>query len=615
MLEGQPPVQQQVQPVPEAAEQPVQQSTTPAPRAKRKTGTTAGSSADARRREANRLAAERSRNRQHEKIIALEMAVQALGDENLKLKEEIERLEGREEGGASQDMPTGEQTATTVADVEAATAAAINAADSQNQQGNLLAALLSSSGSNIDELTATLDPESEQSWMRGVESLFKDEVDVSGRLGELAAVAAGQEGDGNIDQSSQGQTPTGDALSEGSRSRGGSVYGGTMPALATSTASAVAVAINTEMEKLLREDTAKTKAAIARVERELMRARGQPVYEDGANDDSIPLPATIPKDILEADSQALLTKSEEIKNEMAKAESEAAVLREVVSRMRAARSEDQQKVDGLVSELKELEMDGGEREREQIAGLLRGLRAHVTTRMNAPGVSASNTMTCGRKLTNSQNDFNAGPLMTPFASPATARRKRGRPPKQAALPAKYVYSLMYSSPIQSPGGSPEASGEASGTSSTRGTRSFSRGRSRLANEIRLDNEAGPSNTVDSTQATAHDDYLLSHLTQAADGSRDAQLPLDSTSFAAFLPPSPHDQAVAQSQPATMEHALTAPTQTEEVAQEPNILSRLRRGPPGSCEVCGRTHTSVWRKLTFHGEDLKVCNGECILLCV
>lgn len=387
VLENQAAVQQHVQEVPEAAEQPVQPAPTPAPRGKRKSAAAStGSSADARRREANRLAAERSRNRQHEKIIALEMAVQALGDENLKLKEEIERLEGREEGGANHDMP-GDQTATTVADVEAATAAAINAADTHNQQGNLLAALLSSSGSNIDELTATLDPESEQSWMRGVESLFKDEADMSGRLGELAAVAAGQEGDGNNDQTSQGHTPTGDALSEGSRSRGGSVYGPTLPALATSSASAVAVAINAEMEKLLRDDIAKTKAAIARVERELTRARGQPVYEDGANDESIPLPATIPKELLEADNEVLLSRSEEIKTEMANAESEAAVLREVISRMRNAHAEDEQKVDGLVSELKELEMNGDERERDQIAGLLRGLRAHVTTRMNAPGVS------------------------------------------------------------------------------------------------------------------------------------------------------------------------------------------------------------------------------------
>lgn len=400
MLENQATEQQQVQVVPEAAEQPVQAAPTPAPRGKRKSAAaSAGSSADARRREANRLAAERSRNRQHEKIIALEMAVQALGDENLKLKEEIERLEGREEGGADHNLPTGDQTATTVADVEAATAAAINAADTHNQQGNLLAALLSSSGSNIDELTATLDPESEQNWMRGVESLFKDEVDVSGRLGELAAVAAGQEGDGNNDQTSQGHTPAGDALSEGSRSRGGSVYGPTLPALATSSASAVAVAINAEMEKLLRDDIAKTKAAIARVERELTRARGQPVYEEGANDESIPLSATIPKELLEADNAALLNRSEEIKTEMANAESEAAVLREVIARMRNAHDEDEQKVEGLVSELRGLEMNGDERERDQIAGLLRGLRAHVTTRMNTPGVSDTRYIVERCKLT------------------------------------------------------------------------------------------------------------------------------------------------------------------------------------------------------------------------
>ena len=40
-----------------------------------------------------------------------------------------------------------------------------------------------------------------------------------------------------------------------------------------------------------------------------------------------------------------------------------------------------------------------------------------------------------------------------------------------------------------------------------------------------------------------------------------------------------------------------------------VLSRYKKGPPGSCDICGRIETSVWRKLTLGDIELKVCNGE------
>lgn len=145
-------------------------------------------------------------------------------------------------------------------------------------------------------------------------------------------------------------------------------------------------------------------------------------------------------------------------------------------------------------------------------------------------------------------------------------------------------------------------------------------KSGLAHEILAQEaviEAGPSTEIDvgaSSQAAhahAHDDYLLSHLTEAADGRGDGQIPLDSSSFAAFLPQSPTDAAHAHEQ---LESTLAAAAQAEEtvaqaISETPNILSRLKRGPPGSCDICGRTQTSVWRKLSLGGEDHKVCNGE------
>lgn len=41
----------------------------------------------------------------------------------------------------------------------------------------------------------------------------------------------------------------------------------------------------------------------------------------------------------------------------------------------------------------------------------------------------------------------------------------------------------------------------------------------------------------------------------------------------------------------------------------SVLSKLKKGGPGSCDICARTETSVWRKLTLGGEDYRVCNGE------
>lgn len=41
----------------------------------------------------------------------------------------------------------------------------------------------------------------------------------------------------------------------------------------------------------------------------------------------------------------------------------------------------------------------------------------------------------------------------------------------------------------------------------------------------------------------------------------------------------------------------------------NVLAKLRQGGPGSCDICSRTETSVWRKLTLGGEDFRVCNGK------
>jgi hypothetical protein len=115
-------------------------------------------------------------------------------------------------------------------------------------------------------------------------------------------------------------------------------------------------------------------------------------------------------------------------------------------------------------------------------------------------------------------------------------------------------------------------------------------------------------------AHAHNDYLMSHLTEMAEGSR--PIPLDSSSFAAFMPQSPNQNVDSSMDPSALgppapppvpqadDQAVPSPIQDP---PQPNVLSRLKRGPPGSCDICGRTETTVWRKLSLAGEEHKVCN--------
>jgi len=39
------------------------------------------------------------------------------------------------------------------------------------------------------------------------------------------------------------------------------------------------------------------------------------------------------------------------------------------------------------------------------------------------------------------------------------------------------------------------------------------------------------------------------------------------------------------------------------------IVNFKQGPPGSCDICSRTQTTVWRKVNVNGEDLHVCNRE------
>ncbi|BEJ13539.1 hypothetical protein CspHIS471_0307130 [Cutaneotrichosporon sp. HIS471] len=520
--------------------------------------------ADPIRREANRRAAERSRGRQQEKIVALEMAVQTLSDENLRLKDEITRLEGRDvapETLANMEPPPSMAPTESNQSLDAAAAAAV-ASHVQNQQFlDLLA-----QGGDIP-------------W---AQLLSESEAEVDGRLGQLAAVASNQAGE------EPPQPAPADTTELGNPAR-------TRPAPVSSTA------LTSELEKLLLEEIASVKNAIARADRELARRRGHQVFGGDVAEDSY---QPIYPELYAADDTALAEHSTKAELDMAELDIQASVLREVTARMRASMEEEETKLLPLEEELRMLNVDG-QRDREGVTAVLRAFRGHLTSLMSAPGGYMPGNL-----------------LVTPFSSPATARRRRGRPPKHAPTSSSAQYTFPYDhSPTSSDSGTdlPETPGG-------RPARASAPRRSRLAQELRFEPEhpqqpptadAGAShalsgsveaNVVAETSQATHD-YLLSHFA-ASDASRHTPITLDSSSFVALLPQSPltdgHHQTLDSSLGASGPHI---PEDTSNsLSETPNVMSRFKRGPPGSCDICSRTQTSVWRKLTYEGEELRVCNA-------
>lgn len=336
------------------------------------------------RREANRRAAERSRGRQQEKVVALEMAVQTLSEENLRLKEEIARLEGKDAAPEAVPNIEQQQQPNLVPQVEPtptfdAAAAAAVATQATNQHFLELLA----QGANFEDTLANLNAsgaEGDNPWAQ----LFSgSEVEVDGRLGQLAAVASNQAGE----EPQQQQPPA----------PGSDVATSTKPAKPAPISSA---ALTAEIEKSLQTDIANTKAAIARADRELARRRGQPVYGEDVQDEGEYVPTHA--DLFYADDAALATYSDKALQDTTKLEAEISVLREVVARMRESMEKEEAKVLPLEEELRQLNVDG-KRDQEGVTTVLRAVRGHITSLMNAPGVCAvrtsfarQNMLTCHR---------------------------------------------------------------------------------------------------------------------------------------------------------------------------------------------------------------------------
>lgn len=409
-----------------------------------------GSEADFRRKEANRLAAERSRIRAHEKAAGLEVAARSLEEENARLKAQLARLEAEVGGGGGvQSHETdGHATATATATLSGTGAGGIQsqsqseseshsqplhqtisvddpssdaATQAQNDvhSRNILAALMSDAG------ITGVEEGDEATWMQGVENFIK-EAESSGRLGELAAVAAGQndgEGEGNAGIEGEGGDAQG-GVSENSAAEGDQsssvppegqatpqleadtsstskprVLGFTLAGAAQATASAIAVALNTEMERILRDDLAATKAAIARLEREIAHVRegippagGPPSGELDLPSEEPSHPPSLPADVLADDAETIRASSDTAQESIKRLEDELPELRNTVATMRDEKVQEETKMAEVVDELFVLGVDGGAEDtkrKEEVDNLLKAIGGYVGSLINGgqPNVS------------------------------------------------------------------------------------------------------------------------------------------------------------------------------------------------------------------------------------
>ncbi|WVQ84470.1 hypothetical protein IAT38_006622 [Cryptococcus sp. DSM 104549] len=693
-------------------------------------GSVPGSAADFRRREANRLAADRSRSRQAEKGQALENAAALLGEENARLREQIAGLEeaaaagaagvaGGEGEGQGEGVDVG-----TEGGVEGGPGEGVEQELSEQSQAGpsrgaqapphpasspshpshpapapstapnddedvptqeqqeahshtILAALTDITGVDFSEGNDT-------SWMQGMESFLKDN-DASGRLGELAAVAAHEEGDAaqgsSLAPGQAGERPTGVAGAAlahihaklGSQIPLGHHYGqGPFPG--ANAATVLAAALNTEIERMIMEDLAMTKANVVKLDALILRLQSGeiPAEAEGAVDTAL---EGLPLNVLSEEEGVLRASMEDVAGETERVQEELPGLKDELVKLRDEKAGEEDRIVALVREIRALGVESVEEEKDKMVAALKSIGGFVESLLNDD---------------HPDSQFITGS----YSSPALARRRRGRPPK-GEISRTFYQNFLVNSPNSSSGsGSHSAGGDSDPKG--KGRQGRKPRRSRLA-QSHVASEGEPAGSgsggpaleqveqddpnIDPALREAHlasasgqdaettaeavnraEAFILSHLNAPHPSSsphpasphrhrhghgqghdeRHEGMALDSTSFADFLPAQEALERQAggsggdddafmtnQTQGSSRlptgpgsgagevdadaldeldegEHALGEGVLGEEVT--PSVLSRLKQGPPGSCDICMRTETTVWRKLVLGGVDHKVCNA-------
>ena len=255
-----------------------------------------------------------------------------------------------------------------------------DAASGDAQESNsrtILAALMSSA---VDgSFDAGAEEEGQGSWMKGVEDMLED-ADSNGRLGELAAVAAGRDDKGtgdtlNGERGSKGKQADNKAGDDSAEDAKPLEYD---PSAAdAATASAMAIAINVEMERVLRDDLVAIKLAMAKVEKQLARLQaGDEKLEDEDGDDTDTyFPGVIrSQDLMEMSeySTGQGEKAEAIENEMPK-------LRQSVMDMKVSKMGDEKRLADLIVELQAVGTDNTNPDRPSVGNLLKAVTGYIGT--------------------------------------------------------------------------------------------------------------------------------------------------------------------------------------------------------------------------------------------
>ncbi|OCF61247.1 hypothetical protein L486_00893 [Kwoniella mangroviensis CBS 10435] len=619
-----------------------------APKAPR-AGIVRNSAADYRRREANRLAAERSRSRTAEKYSTLNQTFALLQDENEKLRIQISQLENNNVNGDTNINTNSNDIL--VPDSQPQKEQEEQEGDSSRQQeqeahsNTILAALTGITGVEFtDPHTQGEEEDNDHSWIHNIESTI--DAETSGRLAELAVVATTGTGTGQDQEGHQADIESGNVNPIGSDQIGKNqsyLSNENDQSLVSSPVNnpviALAAAINTEIESIIMEDLALTKAAIASIEKQIEALKqGQHCSSDNTEEIDKFLPASA----LIEDVNKLSVHSTEYAQESDTIQSKLPQLHDELVKLRDEKVNEEKKVVDLVNEVGRLDISD-ESEKNTLVDGMKALGGLVES------------------LLSDAREGDLSYAIGSYSTPAIARRRRGRPPK-GDISRTFYQSFLLKHPL-SPKSDKTTGNDDSKGNRIRGTRKPRR--SRLKESTKDDEENHSENQEveerlraiqatlqaqdrDQTPIESHsvaqdgeeritkegvqdegitsaavdraEAFILSQLaSQSQDhdgenGNGSDNVDHQTTSFVDLLPAqeelerqvTQHQQQQQQSTQELSNSIDPALTQTHGISE--SVLARLKKGPTGSCDVCMRTSTTAWRKLVLGDLSLKVCNA-------
>lgn len=362
-----------------------------------------GSTADYKRKEANRLAAERSRSRQSEKKTSLNERYDWLNDSNARLRAEIARLE-LEDGSGQTHETEGLAEAVFQQQQQQQQHPHQQHADGSNITGGVDLGEGNGSGSGSHD---AMDAEAEaQAHSRTILAALMSDAEINQALGEHWMT--------HVDSHEVEQTPVAHETShdtlattnqdpsqstemtidgQGGASQSSNLHTANDGHAEQPRSNVMAVALHAEMERHIRDDLASTKAAIDQIEKEIAILRAGPNGENENSPEST-LPtyvSPLPPKFTSTDPDTLTRLTESLQNDKSQIVESMAGLRETVIELRDSRISEAERLKDQISDLK---VD--EEESSVIAKILQPFKTHLVQMIDRlTEVSASPSSTLG----------------------------------------------------------------------------------------------------------------------------------------------------------------------------------------------------------------------------